>query len=80
MALNIKPKSMNDAIGGTVIIGDWVAFSTGIHGKLSIGKINKFNDCSMIVYRRKGKALRKQSTQVIKITDEQVMLHMFTEN
>jgi hypothetical protein len=80
MATNLKPKSMNDAIGGTVTIGDWVAFSTGAFGKISLGKILRFNDCSMIVSRRSGKEIRKQPTQVVKITDEQVMLHMFIES
>jgi hypothetical protein len=75
--MDIKPKAMNDAIGGTVVVGDWVAFSTGTFGKLAVGKIERFNDCSMIVKRRKGKGTRKQSNQVVKITNEQVMLHLF---
>lgn len=79
MSLNIKPKSMNDAIGGVVEIGDWVAFAygSGYGSPLAIGKIEKFNDKSMIVLRNKGKAMRKLPSQVIKITPEQVMLHLF---
>ena len=80
MTLDIKPKSMNDAIGGTVVVGDWVAFSYGAYGWLSLGRIERFNVKSMIVQRRRGKPMRKLSTQVIKITDEQVMLHMFMES
>ena len=76
MALELKPKSMNDAIGGTVIVGDWVAFA--YNRTISLGQIERFNDKSMIVKRRRGKPMRKLPTEVIKITDEQVMLHLFT--
>lgn len=81
MSLNIKTESMNDAIGGTVVVGDWVAFAYGNgHGSpLSIGKIERFNDKSMIVVRRRGKPMRKLPNQIIKITDEQVMLHLFMD-
>lgn len=79
MAKMFTPKSMNDALGGTVEIGDWVVFASGIYGGLAIGKVERFNEKSMIVHRRKGKPMRKLPTQIVRITNEQVMLNMFIE-
>jgi len=79
MAKICSVKAMNDVLGGTVEIGNWVIFAHGAWGGLSIGKVERFNEKSMIVQRRKGKPLRKTPMQVARISDEQVMLNMFIE-
>jgi hypothetical protein len=70
------PENMCDATGVTVIIGDWVAFAYGAN--MQIGKITRFNEKSMIINRKRGKEVRKVSEQVIKLTQDQVVMYCLT--
>ena len=78
MSNNLKTVTLPDSMGIPLQIGDWVTYSKGVRGIMTFGKIEKFNECSMIIAPRKGKQLRLISAQVVKIPIEQLTLYWFS--
>jgi hypothetical protein len=74
MDQNSQQKSMSDAVGATVVVGDSVAYYNAAKGKTIFGKVLKLNSASMIIQpiatSRKNSTVRKNSSQVVKVSIE----------
>jgi hypothetical protein len=74
MDQDCQQKSMNDAVGATVVVGDSVAYYNTTKGRTIFGKILRFNSASMIIQpvgtSKKSSTVRKNSTQVVKVSIE----------
>lgn len=69
--------SMNDAFGFPIGVEDLVAFTHGgSTASLEFGKIIRFNEQTMIIERKRGKPVRKNSNQVIKISNIPEKVHL----
>lgn len=84
---------INDSIGNELKIGDWVAatniayndsvrnyYDRNFHGKIVFGSIEKLSKSSIeIKVRTRKTSIKKAPNQVVKISDEQAMLHMLAQ-
>jgi hypothetical protein len=80
---------VTDALGVEIKVGDWVMM-TGCtsryirscgdyNGKMAFGEIVKLNNGSVDVkIRNKKTLLKKLSSQIVKVSEEQLTLHWFT--
>lgn len=74
------PEFITDAIGNKVIINDWVAFSSGTSSDIRIGQVKKINNKSVSLKERNRKKLviGKQSSQIVKLPDDQMMIYLLS--
>jgi hypothetical protein len=76
MANDLKTISLPDTIGVPLKVDDWVVYATDVfNGQLRVGQVARFNEKSIIVKRTRGKNVRLTSSQLIKVSEEQLTLY-----